>query len=271
MSRRVVAALALALSLLSPGHSAAPQQKPERPGLRLPALQPGEHLAAQVRQVVDFQGLDDPKTTLIEALDQLAKVHRITFDVNERAFKEEGVFDVLKTPIAETSPIPPMRTRLGTVLDKILARVPGKSGVAYLVRNDRLEVTTVAALREEVWGKDYRGPFLPLVHLTANAWELDDALAYLAEQANRSVTLDPRLGAKARAPITTHFLNQPFDSALFLLTDMADLAFVRIDATYHVTTRERAETLKAALAKLRPRAAPEKEKPAGGKGDKAGR
>src|SRR5262249_11680225 len=91
MSRRVVAALALALSLLSLGHSAAPQQKPERPGLRLPALQPGEHMAAQVRKVVDFQGLDDPKTTLIEALDQLAKVHRITFDVNERAFKAEGV------------------------------------------------------------------------------------------------------------------------------------------------------------------------------------
>jgi hypothetical protein len=248
---RVLAAVTVGLSLLAVGHTAAPQQRGDRPSARLPALQPGELLATKLKSQVDFGGIDDPKTTLIEALDQLAKVHRISFDVNEKAFKAEEVNDVLRTNIAE-QPIPPMRTTLATVLKKVLDRLPGKSGATYLVRRDVIEITTVAAVREEVWGKGHRGPFLPLVHLTANAWELDDALAYLAEQADRNITVDPRLGAKARTAITTHFLNQPLDAALFLLTEMADLAFVQIDATYHVTTRERAETLKAAWAKHRP-------------------
>jgi hypothetical protein len=248
---RVLAAVAAGLSLLAVGHTAAPQQRGDRPSARLPALQPGELIVTQLKKEVDFGGLDDPKTLLIEALDQLAKVHRITFDVNEKAFQAEEVNDVLKALVAE-QPIPPMRTTLATVLRKVLTKVPTKSGATYLIRRDLIEITTFAALREEVWGKGHRGPFLPLVHLTANAWELDDALAYLAEQADRNITVDPRLGAKARTPVTTHFLNQPLDSALFLLTEMADLAFVQIDATFHVTTRERAEALKAAWAKHRP-------------------
>jgi tetratricopeptide (TPR) repeat protein len=91
---------------------------------------------------VHFEGLDDPKTTLLEALDALAKKYQVTFDVNEKAFKFENVMDVLKTEVAQPNPIPPMKTTLATVLRKILARVPVGSGATWLIRRDVIEITT---------------------------------------------------------------------------------------------------------------------------------
>jgi hypothetical protein len=91
---------------------------------------------------VDWAGIDDPKTTLIEALDQLAKVHRVTFDINERAFKYEMLNDVAKTEIANPNPLPGVKSTFGTVLKRILARVPVPSGATYLLRRDVIEITT---------------------------------------------------------------------------------------------------------------------------------
>jgi hypothetical protein len=100
-------------------------------------------LRDKLNKTIDFAGYEDPKTTLIEALDQLAKVYDVAFDVNEKAFKYEMLNDVLKTPIAETNPIPPMRkTTLGTVLKKILSRIGVPSGATYMIRRDQIEITT---------------------------------------------------------------------------------------------------------------------------------
>src|SRR5262249_36156643 len=95
-----------------------------------------------MNKTVDFGGLDDPKTTLIEALDQLTKVHRVTFEVNERRFKYELLNDVLKPEVANPNAIPAMKTTLGTVLRKILARISVPSGATYLLRRDVIEITT---------------------------------------------------------------------------------------------------------------------------------
>ena len=43
---------------------------------------------------VKFGGFEDPKTTLQEALEQLAKRYGVEFDVNEKAFKYDQVNDV---------------------------------------------------------------------------------------------------------------------------------------------------------------------------------
>src|SRR5262249_39782578 len=81
------------------------------------------------------------KTTFIEALDQMAARYNLVFDVNERAFKFENVMDVLKTQIADPNPIPRMETSLGTVLKRILSRIPAPSGATYLIRRDVIEIT----------------------------------------------------------------------------------------------------------------------------------
>ena len=95
-----------------------------------------------LNKTIDYGGLDDPKATLIDELDRLARVYRVTFDVNEKAFKYEMLNDVLKTEIANPNAIPPMKTTLGTVLKKILARIGVPSGAMYLIRRDVIEITT---------------------------------------------------------------------------------------------------------------------------------
>src|SRR5262249_46892269 len=92
---------------------------------------------------IDFLGYDDPKTTLTEALDQLQKRYDMEIFINEKAFKFDQVMDVGKTEIAQPTPIPAMKgTRLGTVLKRILARVPAPSGATYIIRRDQVEITT---------------------------------------------------------------------------------------------------------------------------------
>jgi hypothetical protein len=236
---------------LGPVSSRAPVIVKQREPLRLPRAIPALDILAQVEKTVDFAGLDDPKTSLIEALDQLSRIHRLTFDVKEKAFVAEEVADVLKQEIANPNPVPPMKARLGFVLKKILERVQSKSGAIYLVRGDRIEITTLAAFRAEVGRKDGVSP-LPIVNVVADRRPLDECLAQMADQAERNIVFDPRLSDFARTGITACMLNTPFESALFLVTEMADLSFVRMDNNYYVTSRERAATLKGDWQRQRP-------------------
>ncbi len=102
----------------------------------------GLELRDKLGKPVDYPGLEDARVTLAEVLDQLAKRYGLSFDVNESAFKVDGVNDPLKQEITGKNPIPPMKTTLGTVLKKILARVEGTSGATYIIRRDQIEITT---------------------------------------------------------------------------------------------------------------------------------
>jgi tetratricopeptide (TPR) repeat protein len=103
----------------------------------------GIELQRLLSQPVKFPGLDDPKTTLQEALDALAKRYNLSFDINEKAFKFEQIMDVGKSEIAQPNPIPEMHTTLSTVLRRILQRIPVPSGATYLIRRDVIEITTL--------------------------------------------------------------------------------------------------------------------------------
>ena len=63
----------------------------------------------------------EAKATLVDVLSQLGRVHSLTFDINERAFKREGVMDVKATEIARSrgESDPPMKATLSTILKKI--------------------------------------------------------------------------------------------------------------------------------------------------------
>lgn len=236
---------ALAATWSAPSAAQPPAGAPKADALRLPKSRPGQEIAAQLAKVIDFSGVDDPKATLLDVLDSLGKLHRITFDVNESAFKAEEVDAVLKTEIANPTPIPPMKVSLEYVLTKIFSRVPTKSGVTYLIRRDRVEITTGAYQRKEIWGADYTGPMLPIVHLTLEKEALDDAVASLVTQTGRSIVFDPRFANKAQTPITAHFINTPLDAALFQLTDKAGLSYVQIDNVFYVTSPTRIAAIKS--------------------------
>lgn len=102
----------------------------------------GIQLRHKLQQEIDYGGLEDARATLSDALDQLSKRYGVTFDINDKAFEMDQLKDVARTPVAEPTPIPAMRTTLSTVIRKILRRVPAPSGTTYVIRRDVIEITT---------------------------------------------------------------------------------------------------------------------------------
>jgi hypothetical protein len=223
-----------------------------------PAPPAQEPLPAKFSRRVKFEGIDDPKTTLGDALDKLAKQFDLTFDVNEKAFKFEQVMDVLKTEVANPNPIPPMKNvRLDTVLRKLLGRVPVVSGATYLLRENHVEITTNNFVVPEICGSVPNSvPRLPLVWATLDKVPLEDALKDLAEQADFNVMLDNRAAEKGKTPVTARLRNTPLDTAVRLLADMADLRAVHLDNVLYVTTKENAGAMDARLEKEKREATP---------------
>ena len=116
------------------------------------ALPSPRSLVAALTAPVTFEGMDDPKLELREALGFLAKRYGVAFTINDRAFQVENpdAHDIGTTPIASTSAIPPMTAPLGKVLARILARLPVPSRATFLVREDSIEITTGAFVAAEI-------------------------------------------------------------------------------------------------------------------------
>jgi hypothetical protein len=210
-----------------------------------PPPERADELIAALSKTVQFPGLEDPKTTLIEALDRLTKMYGLSFDVNERAFKLEMVLDVLKTEVAQPNPIPEMNATPAAVLRKVLARIPAPSGATFLIRSDTIEITTGEALREEVWGANYCGPWLPLVYVRFERVTLQEALRELARQTDTNIVLDASVGRTARAPVSARFRNTPLVVAVGLLANMTGLRPVQVGNVLYVTTPPKADWLQA--------------------------
>jgi RNA polymerase sigma factor (sigma-70 family) len=241
-------------------------EKPSADPSKAPAAavaQPSRGMELQkcLSEPVTITGFDDPKTSLIEALDALAKIANVTFDINEKAFLAEQLNDVLKAPIAET-PIPQMRTSLQHVLKKVLSRVPSPSGATFVIRKDHIEITTQAAIRTELGMTEDR-PLLPLVYEEFEEKSLAAALKTLASASGMSVVLDGQAQPDTGLKVTADFHNVPVDTAVRVLADMAGLSMVRLDNVLYVTTREKAGQLQAEQKPAAP--AP---KPAPSKNDK---
>jgi RNA polymerase sigma factor (sigma-70 family) len=222
--------------------------KPLADPTKAPAAEPaplsrGMELQKALSEPVAFKGFDDPKTSLIEALDNLAKLHNVTFDVNEKAFTSEQLNDVLRTPIAET-PIPEMRVSLQHVLKKVLSRLPVESGATFVIRKDHIEITTTKAIRTELGIAEDR-PLLPLVYEEFEERPLPAALKALASASGMSVVLDGQAAPDKGAKVTADFHNVPVDTAVRVLADMAGLSMARLDNVLYVTTREKAGLLQA--------------------------
>jgi hypothetical protein len=211
-----------------------------------PAPPPQPLVNAKLTRQIKFDGMADPKTTLGDVLEYLGKHYDLTFDVNEKAFAAEASPDALKT---EVGPLPAMRSvRLDAVLRKALGRLPVESGATWMLRDDRVEITTRAVQAVEVWG-NYTGPHLPLVWANLDKTPLEDALRDLAEQTEFNLLMDNRAGEKGKTPVTARLRNTPLDTAVRLLADMADMRSVHLDNVLYVTTKENAAALEARIEK----------------------
>jgi RNA polymerase sigma factor (sigma-70 family) len=211
-----------------------------------------------LRKPIEWHGVDDPKVTLIEVLDQLTKMHPVTFEINDTAFKAEGIENVADTKVANPNPIPGLKAALARVLERILARVPAVSGAAFLIRKDHIEITTVEAIRRELGLRkrdlkptdaderddDNSRPALsPLVWEELKKVSLEKALHDIAENTGVNIVLDPRVQKIGDFEVTTTLRNVPVETAVEVLADMAGLNVVYRDNIVYVTTPENAERL----------------------------
>jgi hypothetical protein len=213
------------------------------------AKKPPLSMIQKLNQRVDFSGIDDPRNTLSDALENLSRLYDVSFEINEQAFKMDGLMEVGRAETAQPTSIPPMKNaRLDRVLHRILQRIPAPSGATYYVHNDHIEITTGTFQRVIIWGA-YGGPYLPLVNLVLDKRPLEDAVRELADLSGFNIVVDARAGDKAKTPVSARFLNTPLDTALRLLTDMTELRSVHVDNVLYVTTEENAAALEARLEK----------------------
>jgi hypothetical protein len=214
------------------------------PAPETPKQDRGSALAELLRSPVNFGGFDDPKSTFQEVKESLEDRYGLTIEVNEAAFKNEQVNDVLSCPIVEKPISKAKNMRLDRILRRVLLRVPAPSGATFLVRPDCIEITTEAAAKQEIAG-DRVGTLPPLVNQTFDKRALEVALRDVSDATEVSIILDPRAGEKAKAPLTAKFTNTPVDTAVQVLADMAELKMVQLDNVLYVTTRENADKIRA--------------------------
>jgi hypothetical protein len=250
--------LGCALLLVAGGTSGLHAQEPPR----------GQELQQVLRQTIKFPGFDDPKMTLSEGLECLAKRYNLSFDINEEAFKQAEIHNVAAFEIIKSGSIPEMHRRLGTVLQKILGRV--SLSAMYIIRDDLIEITTQDAVRKEFCPDHPTGPLPPLVSASFDKVPLKSAFKEMSHVGN--IVIDGRMAKDAETPVTADLANVPLDTAVRMLADMAGLKVVALDNVLYVTDKENVRVLLEEQEKLRLQRQPEKkkeDKPAEDK-DKAG-
>jgi RNA polymerase sigma factor (sigma-70 family) len=204
-----------------------------------------KELIDRLAKPIDFNGFDDPKMTLQDAMEHLADKFELTFDFDEVAFREAGYQDksVLQDPVA-TTPLPRMRgVKLETVLRKVLARIvtPVDKEATFIVRRDHIEITTRDKARSEAF-RDFSRD-VPLVNVICEKRPLSEALDELAASSGVNLVIDPRVDDKSKTAISATLLSVPADTAIRVLADMADLQPAFLDNVIYVTSRENAKRL----------------------------
>jgi len=198
---------------------------------------------AKLKSVEKYLGFDDPKTTLQEALDQLAKHCNVTFVVNRKAFAAADVKDVTNTFLFESESLPGFNGDLAFMLRRLLERLPTKEGT-FIIRDGVIEITTRTAVAREFYrGRPTGVPLPPLVHADIANVPLTTALRDLTRAHGGNIVVDARAAKEAGTTVTAELTNVPLDTAVALLADMSGLTTVDVGNVIYVTTKDNARAL----------------------------
>jgi RNA polymerase sigma factor (sigma-70 family) len=234
--------------VVAPAPALAKAEAPAQPNVNPPAQNNvASRLREKLSQEIDYSGVDDARATLGDVLDQLSKRYNLTFDIDQEAFNLNPLNDgepLAGVEICDT-PIPPMRTTLSTVLRRILRHVHA----TYLIRRNRIEITTEAAVRAEL-GVPANSPLPPLVGDTLANEPLAEGLRHLAQQSGFNIVVDPRIADKLQTQATLEFNNVPVDTAVRLVANMVGMSVVRLDNVLYVTTADNAKHLREEQAQI---------------------
>lgn len=202
----------------------------------------GRELRHRLDEIVKFEGIDDSRATLTDFLDQLSKRFNLTFYVNEDAFTQAGLKDSAGKVEIGQPPIPPMQTKLHTVLHRALKHVPHSA--TFFIRGDAIEITTTEAVRKEFFADrpTMPGPLPPLV---SGEFDKTTTLETALKELNRygNVVLDARANKEGQATVTADLANVPLDTAVRMFADMAGLKVVKLDNSLYVTKKDNMKVL----------------------------
>jgi hypothetical protein len=229
---------------------------------------PTAELAKRSREVrkklaapIDFLGIDDPDTKLSEALDLLNKITGLTFEINEQAFRDEMIDDVTVKPLGREIR-KATGVSAGTVLRRILARIPTSTGTTFVVRGGAVEVTTRRYASPSQWRRVEEDSaqddglaskvIVPQTSIDFDKRPLRDALQEIADATGVNIVVDPRTQERGKATVTATLQNADVDTVLKLLADTADLQVVLVNDVFYVTTKENVKVLREDKGRMKP-------------------
>lgn len=163
-----------------PPAKAAPAEKPPAAPLKT-AAQVRALLAKEVR----FAGSQKALVTLRDVLDTFTKQFGVKFVVDEAAFRDDGVANVLQQDLSADSTLAPMNTQFDLILRKVLQRIPNPSGVVFAVGPGTIQIT-VASAQAKRWAEPPPRP------TAAMARRARDLKARLAKRVDFQGLNDPR-------------------------------------------------------------------------------
>jgi hypothetical protein len=196
---------------------------------------PRDELLDLLNSRVNSGGFDDPKTTMKEVVEALMDRFGVPIDVNVQAFKAQKV-DIWGAKMTE-DPIPSLReVSFDRVLRQLLAHAP--CSAVFLVRDDKLEVTTEAAARRELAPNSTR-PLYPLAQHTFVRLPLESALTDVSRTMGMLLLMHPTARQRASSVTATkQFINVPANRAFDTLTRLANLKVVRCLNVLYVSIPE---------------------------------
>jgi hypothetical protein len=206
-------------------------------------------------------------TPLKDALEFLEEKFNVQFQVDSNAFCAIGVQKVEDQPIQ----LPPMKNaRLVAILRPLLAQIKGDVYAGgYLVRpGGVIEITTTYHVMQEVLGPAIAPQLADhhdlgqkpaskeaitrvavrinrLIEVDFDKRPLNEALKELAEEEGVNLVIDPRVGDKAKTPVSVTLHNAMLETAVRILAELADVKVVQVTNVLYVTTKEHAATLQA--------------------------
>lgn len=208
------------------------------PAKKATAATKAKALRDRLAKPVSVENGIEAGTPLGEAFQFLSNRYDVTFLVDSQAFKVEGVEGIEKMPVT----LPKMiGVKLSTVLRLLLAQVDA----TYLIRSDHIEITTWKRVRPEYWAAGVGGNFAPTVSLELDQCPLREALEELAAASGISIVLDSRASDQAKTLVTATLNNVPIDTAVLIVSDMAELRPVAMENILYVTGTQNAEYLQS--------------------------
>jgi hypothetical protein len=202
-----------------------------------------ERLREKLHSPVNLDKGIDADTPLKDAIEFLADKYAFPMLIDTKAFEAIGVQKVEEQPVSLPKLV---GVSLRTVLRLLMGQIKGDVHTGtYIVQDDTVLLTTTAHVFQGENVSLENGILPPTVDVNVHQKPLRAVLREIGDSTGVNVLIDPRVGDKARRPISATFAHVPVDSAVRLLTDMTGLRMVVMDNVLYVTSPENAKEMQA--------------------------